>query len=53
MGDAEQARWHWQQALSLFTELGAPGADQVRAHLDNVGPAQRLGADPAQPAGHK
>jgi len=34
-GDAEQARWHWQQALSLFTELGAPEADQVRAHLAN------------------
>ena len=32
-GDAGQARRHWQQALALFTELGAPEADQVRAQL--------------------
>jgi tetratricopeptide (TPR) repeat protein len=31
--DPDQARRHWQQALALFTELGTPEADQVRAEL--------------------
>jgi hypothetical protein len=30
---AGQARHHWPQALTLYTELGAPEADQVRAQL--------------------
>jgi DNA-binding SARP family transcriptional activator/Tfp pilus assembly protein PilF len=30
-GDRDQAELHWQQALALFTELGTPEADQVRA----------------------
>jgi DNA-binding SARP family transcriptional activator/tetratricopeptide (TPR) repeat protein len=29
----EQARHHWQQALTLYTEIGAPEADEVGAHL--------------------
>jgi DNA-binding SARP family transcriptional activator/uncharacterized protein HemY len=29
----EQARHHWQQALILYTEMGAPEADQVRGQL--------------------
>jgi tetratricopeptide (TPR) repeat protein/transcriptional regulator with XRE-family HTH domain len=29
----EQARHHWQQALDLYTRLGAPEADQVRSRL--------------------
>jgi DNA-binding SARP family transcriptional activator/Tfp pilus assembly protein PilF len=33
LGDARQARHHWQRALALFTELGAPEAGQVRAQL--------------------
>jgi DNA-binding SARP family transcriptional activator/Tfp pilus assembly protein PilF len=32
-GDAELARHHWQQALALYTELGVPEAEQVRAQL--------------------
>jgi hypothetical protein len=31
--DRGQACHHWQQALTLYTELGAPEADQVRAQL--------------------
>jgi len=33
LGDADQARQHWQQALAIFTRLGVPEADQVRARL--------------------
>jgi tetratricopeptide (TPR) repeat protein len=32
-GDPGQARHHWRQALALYTELGVPEANQVRAHL--------------------
>jgi tetratricopeptide (TPR) repeat protein len=32
-GALDEARRHWQQALALYTDLGAPEADQVRAHL--------------------
>ena len=32
-GDLAGARRHWQQAFTLFTELGTPEADQVRAQL--------------------
>ena len=32
-GQDKQARHHWQQALILYTELGAPEADQVRSRL--------------------
>jgi hypothetical protein len=32
-GDYEQARDHWQQALALYTELGAAEADEVRVRL--------------------
>jgi tetratricopeptide (TPR) repeat protein len=33
-GEHAQARRHWQDALTLYAELGAPEADQVRAQLD-------------------
>lgn len=33
VGALDEARRHWHQALSRYTELGAPEADQVRAHL--------------------
>jgi tetratricopeptide (TPR) repeat protein len=29
-GQAEQARHHWQRAIALYSEIGAPEADQVR-----------------------
>jgi DNA-binding SARP family transcriptional activator/tetratricopeptide (TPR) repeat protein len=32
-GQDEQARSHWRQALDLYTQLGAPEADQVRSRL--------------------
>ena len=32
-GEPGRAHRHWQQALVLFAELGAPEADQVRAQL--------------------
>jgi DNA-binding SARP family transcriptional activator/Tfp pilus assembly protein PilF len=32
-GDPGQATRHWQEALTLYTSLGAPETDQVRAHL--------------------
>ena len=33
LGDPERARRHWQRALEIFTELGTPEADEVRAQL--------------------
>jgi Flp pilus assembly protein TadD len=36
-GDADQARAHWQQALIIYTELGAPEAGQVRDRLAGDG----------------
>jgi tetratricopeptide (TPR) repeat protein/transcriptional regulator with XRE-family HTH domain len=32
-GEDKQALYHWQRALTLYTELGAPEADQVRSRL--------------------
>ena len=33
---SHQARLHWQQALHLYTQLGAPEADQVRSQLSGL-----------------
>jgi hypothetical protein len=33
LGDEDQARRHWQEALAIFTELGVPEAGEVRARL--------------------
>jgi tetratricopeptide (TPR) repeat protein len=33
VGETEQARDHWRRALELYTQLGAPEADQVRSRL--------------------
>jgi DNA-binding SARP family transcriptional activator/tetratricopeptide (TPR) repeat protein len=35
-GDPGQARRHWQQALTLYTSIGAPEAEDVRAQLITV-----------------
>jgi tetratricopeptide (TPR) repeat protein len=32
-GEDAQARHHWQEALTLYTQLGAPESEQVRARL--------------------
>jgi tetratricopeptide (TPR) repeat protein len=34
----DQARDHWDQALALYSQLGVPEADQVRARLAGTGP---------------
>ncbi|MGI8451293.1 MAG: BTAD domain-containing putative transcriptional regulator [Streptosporangiaceae bacterium] len=36
-GDPARARDHWQHALTLYTDLGAPEAAQVRTHLATAG----------------
>jgi hypothetical protein len=38
------ARQHWQQALTLYAELGAPEADEVRARLGTVDSDETLDA---------
>lgn len=35
-GDPGQARRHWHQALALYTDIGAPEALQVRAHVSKL-----------------
>jgi tetratricopeptide (TPR) repeat protein len=37
-GQDEQARHHWQQALALYTQLGAPEAGQICSHLAAASP---------------
>ena len=32
-GDSTQARHHWQEALTRYTAVGAPEADEIRARL--------------------
>jgi tetratricopeptide (TPR) repeat protein len=36
-GEHGLARQHWQHALTLYTDLGVPDADDVRAHLAVLG----------------
>ena len=36
-GDEKSARCHWQQALTLYTQLGAAEAGQVRSRLTSIG----------------
>lgn len=38
-GEKEQSRHHREQALTLYTQLGAPEADEVRTRLAAVSPA--------------
>jgi hypothetical protein len=33
LGDPHQAHSYWQEALTRYTDLGVPEADQVRAEL--------------------
>jgi DNA-binding SARP family transcriptional activator len=44
-GSIALAREHWQLALTSFTELGTPEADQVRAELDVLAGVEQVGAD--------
>ena len=44
LGDAHRgldnppcARHHYQRALALYTDLGLPDAEQIRAHLAAIG----------------
>jgi len=41
-----QARHHYQHALTLYTDLGTPEADQIRAHPATV---DDNGVEPQQP----
>jgi tetratricopeptide (TPR) repeat protein len=36
LGELEQAREHWQQALNLYSELGVPEVEKVRANLNDL-----------------
>jgi hypothetical protein len=48
-GDPARAVDHWQHALTLYTDLGAPEAVQVRMRLATAGPQQqREHNDPAR-----
>jgi tetratricopeptide (TPR) repeat protein len=38
-GHLRQARDHWQQALTLYTSMHSPAADQVRALLSAAEPS--------------
>jgi tetratricopeptide (TPR) repeat protein/transcriptional regulator with XRE-family HTH domain len=38
VGDVRQALRHWEEALRLYTGLGAPEAHQIRARLDRAAP---------------
>jgi tetratricopeptide (TPR) repeat protein len=38
--DSEQARHHWQKALTLYSALGIPDADDIRAHLAHTRPSR-------------
>ncbi len=49
-GEEEQARCHWQQALALYTHLGAPEADQVRSRLSASRPRAGRSPGPAESA---
>jgi DNA-binding SARP family transcriptional activator/tetratricopeptide (TPR) repeat protein len=33
LGNLDQARRHWRQALNIFTDLGTPEAEQIRSRL--------------------
>jgi hypothetical protein len=44
---AEAARACWQEALTIFTELGAPEADEVRARLESIR-ASQLPVEPSR-----
>lgn len=48
-GDRDQARRHWQDALALFTELGVPEAERIRARLAKEGNAADAGHELAPP----
>ena len=63
-GDMPQARHHWQQALALYTALGIPEADHVRAQLsadsgpglnpfNSTNPSEARGGPNPRPAGYK
>jgi hypothetical protein len=42
-GEHAQARPHWQQALTLYTDMSVPEAGQVRARLGDLSLPQAEG----------
>jgi DNA-binding SARP family transcriptional activator/tetratricopeptide (TPR) repeat protein len=49
-GQDDQARYHWEHALSLYTQLGAPEAEQIRPRL-NADHGPQVESPPAQGTG--
>lgn len=47
VGDLDSARHAWQRALKIHDELGHHDADQVRAKLQRLGPANRASPNAA------
>ena len=39
--DSHAALHHWQEALALFTDIGTPDSDRVRALIERHGPVER------------
>jgi len=50
-GHLDQARHHLRQALTLYTDLGVPEADDIRGYLTHLDDAESSGANGHAPAG--
>jgi Tfp pilus assembly protein PilF len=49
-GDHDQARHHWERALTLYTTLGAPQARQTKACLSALQQSCKLHTETPWPA---
>jgi tetratricopeptide (TPR) repeat protein len=45
-GDSVRARHHWREALTRYAAIGAPEADEIRAHLAGTGDGRDQGDKP-------
>jgi DNA-binding SARP family transcriptional activator len=50
-GDSLQVRHHWQEALTRYTAIGAPEADEIRARLTRAGDGGEHDHKPAEEDG--
>jgi tetratricopeptide (TPR) repeat protein len=50
LGELTRARRHYEHALALYTRLGLPEADEVRAHLTTLGVSLGVAPRPTAPA---
>jgi transcriptional regulator with XRE-family HTH domain len=46
--DLEQGRYHWREALTRYTAIGAPEAGEIRARLARAGDCTGAGDKPAE-----